>query len=67
MGDKIEVIGEVIDLVRDVIRVQVDGKIILATQSGKIRMNGIQIVRGDQVKVQISSADFTRGRVVKRL
>jgi translation initiation factor IF-1 len=67
MKNKIEVIGEVIDLVRDVIRVQVEGKIILASPSGKIRINGIQIVPHDRVKVEVSSADLTRGRVIQRL
>ena len=40
--------------------------IILATISGKIRMNYIRILPGDKVLVEISPYDLTRGRIVFR-
>ena len=36
--------------------------VILATVSGKIRMNYIRILPGDKVTVEISPYDLTRGR-----
>ncbi len=40
--------------------------VILATVSGKIRMNYIRILPGDKVTVEISPYDLTRGRIVFR-
>ena len=39
---------------------------ILAHISGKIRKNLIKILPGDEVVVQLSVYDFTRGRIIKR-
>lgn len=39
---------------------------ILAHISGKIRKNLIKILPGDEVIVQLSVYDFTKGRIVKR-
>ncbi len=45
----------------------VDNKmVILATVSGKIRMNYIRILPGDRVTVEISPYDLTRGRITFR-
>ncbi len=45
----------------------VDNKmVILATVSGKIRMNYIRILPGDKVTVEISPYDLTRGRITFR-
>ena len=45
----------------------VDNKmVILATVSGKIRMNYIRILPGDKVTVEISHYDLTRGRITFR-
>ncbi len=45
-----------------------DGKqhIVLATVSGKIRLNFIRILPGDKVKLELSPYDLTRGRIVYR-
>ena len=43
-----------------------NGKIILATVSGRIRMNYIRILPGDRVTVEISPYDLTRGRITYR-
>ncbi len=40
--------------------------IVLATVSGKIRMNFIRILPGDRVKMELSPYDLTRGRIVYR-
>ena len=40
--------------------------IVLATVSGKIRMNFIRILPGDRVKMELSAYDLTRGRIVYR-
>lgn len=48
-------------------RVRLDtGKIILAYSAGKMRKHSIRVVKGDRVKVQISSYDLTKGRIVFR-
>lgn len=40
--------------------------LITATISGKIRQNRIQILLGDNVKLEVSPYDLTKGRVVYR-
>lgn len=48
-------------------RVQLEnGHIIIATISGKMRMNYIRILPGDKVKVEMSPYDLTRGRITYR-
>lgn len=42
------------------------GHKILAHVSGKMRMNFIRILPGDQVTVEMSPYDLTRGRIVLR-
>lgn len=39
---------------------------ILAHLSGKIRINNINILCGDRVKLELSPYDLTRGRIVYR-
>jgi translation initiation factor IF-1 len=43
-----------------------NGHIILATISGKMRMNYIKILPGDRVSVEMSPYDLTRGRIIYR-
>jgi len=40
---------------------------VLAHVSGKIRKNSIRILLGDQVVIELSPYDLTRGRIVYRL
>ena len=48
-------------------KVELENKVvILATVSGKIRMNYIRILPGDRVTVEISPYDLTRGRITFR-
>lgn len=42
------------------------GQELLCTLSGKIRNNNIRIVEGDNVKIEISPYDLSRGRIVYR-
>ena len=39
---------------------------VLATISGKLRMNHIKVLPGDTVTVEVSPYDLTRGRIVWR-
>ena len=43
-----------------------DGREILCTLSGKMRMNHIRILPGDKVKVEMTQYDVDRGRIIYR-
>jgi len=43
-----------------------DGNLILAHLSGKMRLYRIRIAMGDEVKVEMSPYDLTKGRIVYR-
>lgn len=43
-----------------------NGHSILATISGKMRMNYIRILPGDKVQVEMSPYDLSRGRIIFR-
>ena len=43
-----------------------DGREILCTMAGKMRMNHIRILPGDKVKVEMTPYDKDRGRIVYR-
>ncbi len=44
----------------------VNGHVVLAHISGKIRMHYIKILPGDRVLVELSPYDLTRGRITYR-
>ena len=49
-------------------RVELDnGHEVLCHISGKIRINNIRIMPGDNVKIEMSPYDLTKGRIVTRL
>ncbi len=48
------------------IRLTEGGAIVLATLSGKLRQNHIHILPGDQVVVEVSPYDTSRGRIAWR-
>lgn len=49
-------------------RVQLEnGQEILCYLSGKIRMNRIRLTPGDEVQVEMSPYDLTKGRITYRL
>lgn len=64
----IELEGKVIEpLPNAMFNVELEnGKTILCTISGKIRMNYIRILPGDRVVVEISPYDLTKGRITYR-
>lgn len=66
--EPIEVEGTVIEVLPNAMfRVELEnGHRILAHISGKMRMHFIRILKGDQVKVQLSPYDLSRGRIVYR-
>ncbi|HHV52477.1 MAG: translation initiation factor [Synergistaceae bacterium] len=64
----IEVRGKVLEpLPNAMFRVELqNGHRILAHVSGKMRMHFIRILPGDEVLVQLSPYDLSRGRIVYR-
>ena len=64
----IEVEGTVVEALPNTnFKVELEnGHQILAHISGKLRMNYIKILPGDQVKVELSPYDLTRGRITWR-
>ena len=67
-ADVIEMTGTVVEkLPNAMFQVELEnGHQILATISGKLRMNFIRILPGDQVKVALSPYDLTKGRITWR-
>ena len=66
--DVIEVEGTILEaLPNAMFQVQlVNGHVILAHISGKIRMNFIKILPGDKVTVDLTPYDLNRGRITYR-
>ena len=66
--DVIEVEGTILEaLPNAMFQVQlVNGHVILAHISGKIRMNFIKILPGDKVIVELTPYDLNRGRITYR-
>ena len=64
----IELEGKVVEtLPNTTFRVELEnGHQILATISGKLRMNYIKILTSDKVKVEMSPYDLNRGRITWR-
>ncbi|MCL2512679.1 MAG: translation initiation factor IF-1 [Oscillospiraceae bacterium] len=66
--DMIEVEGVVTEALPNAnFKVELEnGRQILTTISGKLRMNFIRILPGDKVTVEMSPYDLTRGRITWR-
>ena len=66
--DMIEVEGTVVEaLPNATFKVELENvRQIVATISGKLRMNYIRILPGDKVTVDMSPYDLTRGRITWR-
>ncbi|MBD3185043.1 translation initiation factor IF-1 [Candidatus Poribacteria bacterium] len=66
--DAIEVAGKVTEALSNAMfRVELEnGHEVLTYLSGKMKMNRIKILPGDEVTVQLSPYDLTRGRIVYR-
>ena len=68
-ADVIEIEGEIVEVLRNAnFKVKLsNGYVITAYLSGKLHLNNIRIIEGDQVKVEMSLYDLTKGRIVWRL
>lgn len=65
--DKLEFEGTVEEFANGKFLVRVnESYTVLATLSGKIRQNGIKILAGDSVSVEVSEYDTTKGRITYR-
>lgn len=66
--DVIEMQGVVLEnLPNATFRVQLENKhVILGHISGKMRLNYIRILPGDQVKVELNPYDLSKGRITFR-
>ena len=70
--DKFTMSGTVVDAAKGgLFKVKIenengDAHFIMATLSGKLKMNKIRVLVGDTVDIEISSMDPTRGRIVWR-
>lgn len=67
--DIIEIQGKVVEaLPNAMFRVEMEGgHMVLAHLSGKLRIHYIKILQGDQVTVELSPYDLSRGRITYRL
>ena len=66
-SDIIEATGIVTEALPNLMfRVKLEDREILATLSGKMRLYRIRVMPGDQVKVELTPYDLTRGRLVFR-
>ena len=62
--DVIEITGTVVEkFPAGMFSVNCDGRIVLATLAGKLRMNRIRILVGDKVTLELSPYDLTKGRI----
>ena len=67
-ADVIEIEGVVVEkLPNAMFKVELENKhIVLATISGKLRMNYIRILPGDMVTMEMSPYDLSKGRIIWR-
>ena len=65
----VETEGVVIEVLRNAnFKVQLtNGYVITAYLSGKLHLNNMRVLVGDQVKVEMSLYDLTKGRIIWRL
>ena len=67
--DTLEFKGKVIDLLPNAMfRVQLEenNHIITAHTAGKLRKNRIRVLQGDNVTVEVTPYDLTKGRIIFR-
>jgi len=65
----IKLSGEIVDVMPNAtfkVRLQT-GQTVLGYISGRMRQNEIRILDGDQVELELSPYDLTKGRIVKRM
>ena len=66
--DLLEFKGKVTDLLPNAMfRVQLEnGHVVTAHTAGKLRKNRIRVLQGDNVTVEISPYDLSKGRIIFR-
>ena len=66
--DLLEFKGKVTDLLPDAMfRVQLEnGHVVTAHTAGKLRKNRIRVLQGDNVTVEMTPYDLTKGRIIFR-
>lgn len=70
MSDLIDFEGEIIDVLPNqtfLVKLDPVDQEVRCYVSGKMRKNGIRLVLGDRVKIEMSPYDLTKGRIVFRL
>jgi translation initiation factor IF-1 len=68
--DLIELTGKVEEVLPgNMFRVKVDGQahVLLCYMGGKLKQHKIKVILGDNVKLEVSPYDLTKGRVTYRL
>lgn len=60
--------GEVVDVMPNAtFKVKLEtGETVLGHISGKMRQNEIRILLGDEVEIEMSPYDLTKGRIIRR-
>lgn len=67
--DILEMEGTVIDVLPNAmfrVKLKDSDHVVLAHISGKMRKNYIRILRGDNVKIEMSTYDLSKGRITYR-
>ena len=66
--DLLEFKGKVVDLLPNAMfRVKLENEhIVTAHAAGKLRKNRIRVLQGDNVTVQVTPYDLTKGRIIFR-
>ena len=65
--DSIEVTGVVTEkFPSGMFAVTIEGRVVLCTLGGKLRMNKIRILAGDRVTCELSPYDLSKGRITYR-
>ena len=66
--DLLEFKGKVTDLIPNAMfRVQLEnGHVVTAHTAGKLRKNRIRVLQGDNVTVEMTPYDLTKGRIIFR-
>lgn len=65
--DRLEMDGIVTDVNKGIFKVKVNESMtVQCTLSGKIRMNSVKILLSDKVKIEVSTSDLTKGRIIFR-
>ena len=67
--DVLEFEGEIVDVLPgQTFKIELEnGHIVVCYTSGRLRKNRIRLVLGDQVRIEMTPYDMTKGRVTYRL